>query len=284
MVICPICNRRLGFISASHLLRAHNINSQKFKADYPNCRMSSEEKKKATSASCKASGCGKWKLGSKWGDAQKKILSVKNKGEGNPFYGKKHTTKTRRKMSRNHADFSGNKNPYRKAIVSSPEKREAAKKRSQAIWINMKKDKNKYKKYRELRSKLSIKQILKGKHLPYGRGHKHGWITVLNKKIYYRSSYELRFLVCCDKSKLVCNPCKISIPYQHDGVTKNYLPDFIVKNTIIEIKPKALLAYDLIPLKIAAGIKYCNENNYKYLVITEKELKEFEAGNLTSIL
>jgi len=38
-------------------------------------------------------------------------MSARNKGKNNPFYGKTHMAKTRRKMCKNHADVSGKNNP-----------------------------------------------------------------------------------------------------------------------------------------------------------------------------
>ena len=47
----------------------------------------------------------------------KKCKSESSKGNGNPFYGKNHNEETRKKMSRNHADFSGSKNPRAKMVI-----------------------------------------------------------------------------------------------------------------------------------------------------------------------
>lgn len=44
-------------------------------------------------------------------EEKRKRLSEMFKGENNPFYGKKHTKKTREKMSLNHVDFSGENHP-----------------------------------------------------------------------------------------------------------------------------------------------------------------------------
>jgi hypothetical protein len=45
------------------------------------------------------------------------MLKQKMSGSGNPFYGKSHSIKTRKKMSENHADFSGGKNPAAKMCM-----------------------------------------------------------------------------------------------------------------------------------------------------------------------
>ena len=46
-------------------------------------------------------------------DKIKKLVS----GENNPFYGKKHTEETRKKMSENHADFNGSKHPKAMMVI-----------------------------------------------------------------------------------------------------------------------------------------------------------------------
>jgi hypothetical protein len=42
----------------------------------------------------------------------KRKISKATKGENNPFYGKRHSEETKRKMSLNHADMSGKNNPF----------------------------------------------------------------------------------------------------------------------------------------------------------------------------
>ena len=65
---------------------------------------------------------------------QKLLLSSKFKGVKNPFYGKKHSAITKTKMSDNHADFSGNANPFCRALLLHPEKRKEHKERCKNNW------------------------------------------------------------------------------------------------------------------------------------------------------
>lgn len=46
----------------------------------------------------------------------KKKISLKNSGINNPFYGKEHSIETKNKMSLNHVDVCGSKNPSAKKI------------------------------------------------------------------------------------------------------------------------------------------------------------------------
>ena len=50
-------------------------------------------------------------IGKKHSEITKKKLSNHNKGNGNPFYNKKHTTESKKKISKNHADFKGKNHP-----------------------------------------------------------------------------------------------------------------------------------------------------------------------------
>lgn len=64
-------------------------------------------------------------------------VSKRVSGEGNPFYGKKHSEKTRLRMSENHADFTGDNNPFKKSLESNPEKREELRNRAIGYWANL---------------------------------------------------------------------------------------------------------------------------------------------------
>jgi hypothetical protein len=65
---------------------------------------------------------------------QKDLRSKKFKGKGNPFYGKKHTNKTKQQMSDNHADFTGDKNPFKNACKNNPELLQDVKDRKIEEW------------------------------------------------------------------------------------------------------------------------------------------------------
>jgi hypothetical protein len=47
-------------------------------------------------------------------ESHKRILKEKMAGKSNPFYGRRHTSETKKRMSENHADFNGGKNPASK--------------------------------------------------------------------------------------------------------------------------------------------------------------------------
>jgi hypothetical protein len=66
-------------------------------------------------------------------EEQKQFLRERFSGEGNPFFGQTHSNKTRAKVRKNHADFSGDNNPYRKSL-GDPKKRAEARARAKAMW------------------------------------------------------------------------------------------------------------------------------------------------------
>jgi hypothetical protein len=58
---------------------------------------------------------------SSWDESRKKKHSERMSGDNNPFYGKTHTDSTREQMSKNHADFTGDKNPLKNACIKNPD-------------------------------------------------------------------------------------------------------------------------------------------------------------------
>lgn len=72
--------------------------------------------------------------GFKHAEEWKQQMSKRFSGSRNPFWGKKHTEETREKMRANHADFSGDNNPFRRALLKDPEKRRELRNRAIRIW------------------------------------------------------------------------------------------------------------------------------------------------------
>lgn len=50
-------------------------------------------------------------------EEQKQWMRKAYSGKGNPFYGKRHSEDTRKKMQKNHADVKGGKNPMAKKVL-----------------------------------------------------------------------------------------------------------------------------------------------------------------------
>jgi len=122
-------------------------------------------------------------------------------------------------------------------------------------------------------------------------------------KIRYLSSWELKFLMFCDKNPniIAYGSEEFKIPYVHpikknaDGTPKvcKYIPDFIIKyqdkdgkliTEVIEIKPhsqtfigKKVSTYDKVQLVInnakwTAAKSFCDSHGITFKVLTEKDL------------
>ena len=97
----------------------------------------------------------------------------------------------------------------------------------------------------------------------------------MNKDMYFRSLLELNFLVLIENEKKVktykTEPFQIKLPHK-----KHYTSDIIINNNlIIELKPKNFSVYtnfDRFCLEIAGLNKFCNENNYSFCVVYDKDI------------
>lgn len=273
-ISCPICLKKFNSLM-SHLYWIHQISIKTFREKYPGYPLVSDITKSRVSKSCIDSECGKSNLGRKLTEEQKEKISKAMLGEKNHFYGKKHTSETRLQMSLNHSDISGDNNPFRKALQSGGEE-------FRTKWLTnlknaqneIKKDVERYNKICEKASERTTQAILAGKINPYGKGHKNGWYESPKsfRPIYYRSSYELRFLQLCDEESqikiLAAEP--FSIPYfNENGNLRNYIPDFLVNDQIIvEVKAAFQLSKEQTKRKHLAAIEYCTHHNMIFIVLT----------------
>lgn len=122
------------------------------------------------------------------------------------------------------------------------------------------------------------------------------------KNVIYRSSWELRFLVYCDKNPAIVefSSEETIIPYlsPKDNQFHRYFPDFWIKvktetgfqECLIEVKPKhqcsppvmkkrktkkfllETLTYEINQAKWAAAQVYCDKKGMKFIVLTEDDL------------
>lgn len=121
--------------------------------------------------------------------------------------------------------------------------------------------------------------------------------------IIYRSSYELKFMMYLDRHPYIVEWAseEFSIPYRSpiDNKIHRYFPDFYVKKRtsegrvevlVIEIKPAAqtkppkvqntrtrryireVVTYGINEAKWKAAEAFCEDRNWKFLKLTEKEL------------
>ena len=69
---------------------------------------------------------------------------------------------------------------------------------------------------------------------------------------------------------------KIIIPYFLDGIKHNYIVDFKIGNTLIEIKPEVHLKRPREQAKIKAAKKWCNKNNFIFSLIGFNEIEKMK--------
>lgn len=168
-------------------------------------------------------------------------LSKKMSGKNNPFYGKKHTEKTKEKLSNRDTtgwnmsrDVAGNKNPmYGKKVYD--------------IWIKKYGKEVADKKEKSWKEKLSIANSGKnnpmyGKSPPIGAGNGcSGWYN----KHYFRSLAELNYILYLEYKNIKWSTAEVKeyrVKYIDEyGKCRTYCPDFIINNnTVIECKPRPL--------------------------------------------
>jgi len=100
-------------------------------------------------------------------------------------------------------------------------------------------------------------------------------------KVTYRSMWERRFMLYCDRSPKILrwSSEEIHIPYvsPKDNKWHNYYPDFVIETTsgrtiMVEIKPSYQKRWDVNKSKWSYAEKFCIDNNMEFKVLTEKEL------------
>ena len=122
-------------IIEEELIKKYNTTNDKF--GY-NINFGGGNKRLSESTKNKLSKLAKVRMNSYTKEKLKEIgrkISIANSGENNGFFGKKHTDKTRKKMSENHANFKGENHPMYNRNHSEKTKK---------IWSEKRKGKNLY--------------------------------------------------------------------------------------------------------------------------------------------
>lgn len=130
-----------------------------------------------------------------------------------------------------------------------------------------------------------------GKPAPVGSGN--GW-SGWYKGWYFRSLLELSYMIfVIERFNIKWEPGeskKNKIEYQHDGVIKNYFPDFILNEKyVIECKPKKLQNSEINKIKMEYAKYYCESRGLVLKIrdcrkIKKQELIElYKSGNVRFI-
>lgn len=274
---CPLCNDGREFGSLiGHISCGHKIPISSFKKDHPSVVLVSDETRGRTSATCKIS-CRGINKGVRRTEEQRRHLSETFSGSQNPFYGKKHSLATKLKMSKNHADFSGDKNPFSAAIKRYPRKRRELSERMKTAWARRSPAE---------RERLAYESSVRNansdftKQKLFHRYHKCGFVdTKKAGRIFCRSSWEKAVADELDDNDSVLNFSleKFVIPYFVNGKERHTRVDFLVAlrngvTAMVDVKPKALIPYGNNTHKLAACEHYCHQNGIKYFLLSANDM------------
>lgn len=198
---------------------------------------------------------------------QSELNRVRFCGNGNPFYGKKHSKETIKKLK--NQDIShclGERN-----IMKTPKMR----KYFSDLYSGAGNPRYGKPVLDETRKKLSKANTGKnnpmyGKPSPNGSGN--GWASWY-KGMHFRSLRELQYYITeIEPNKILCEngqQRRFRCEYKkYDGTERTYHPDFFVDGKyLIEVKPKALWNTPLIQLKAKAAKKLCRKMGWEYKLI-----------------
>lgn len=213
-------------------------------------------------------------------------ISKKMVGEKNPFYGKKHTKETKIKMSKNHADFTGDKNPLKNKLKKDKTLHDKLSKAAKKRWENKTEEERKI--TSEKMSKSQSESINKNILNSY---HSHHWLSEKCENLgFLRSSWEIKFVealeYCCFVNNYFVEPYSIQYKNKNDEI-RYYKIDFLVNfengnSILVEIKPKWRFQRDFYKL-FELGC-YGLENNIQTIIITDNNFKDEYNLSLYDIL
>lgn len=135
------------------------------------------------------------------------------------------------------------------------------------------------KEYREKKSEWATKRMIECKMR--NAYSKTGFFNSAKngKQVFYRSSMERDAYIILENDMNVASYKNepFHIPYEVEGIIKNYVPDILVfysdgSKILIEVKPSYRFKYHCELIKIEALEKYSSENSIPYAIWTEKEI------------
>lgn len=120
-----------------------------------------------------------------------------------------------------------------------------------------------------------------------GRGWSGYYVLDNNKNIFFRSLLELSFIInVLEKYNIKWESGelkKFKISYIINNKHRNYFPDFITNNSIIEIKPSSLANTTENLLKREAAVRLSLKEGRTYKIFSEKDFKQLSFDELVSL-
>lgn len=111
--------------------------------------------------------------------------------------------------------------------------------------------------------------------------HSHGYVNVLKENVYFRSSYERKFLEWCRSNESLIEELipNIRIPYDFEGSTHYYFLDFEVifksgKKCLCEIKPAKMMSLPVNIAKFQAALEASKKMGATFVVVDELALSD----------
>jgi hypothetical protein len=267
---CPLCQKMLGYT------RKKNRNTAERKRQICGSCRSKEIQRRPEIILCKK------KMGI--------LFKEKYSGKGNPFYGKRHTEETKKKVAKTKASRDY---PAYKTEEFKEKSRRLGKlngmygKTVYGVWIEKYGKEIADEKQGELSKKLSKNSSGKnnpmyGKPTPQGAGN--GW-SGWYKGWFFRSLKELSYLIKeiegKNKKWRTAETKDLRIEYiDYKGDQRTYTADFLVEEKeLIEVKPSKLKKSLTVRLKAKAARKFCKRIGLVYKikdvkVILEKDIKK----------
>jgi hypothetical protein len=197
-------------------------------------------------------------------------------GNLNPFFGKKHTEKTKKKMIENRDMSVYKTDEFRKKIseIIKGKNNPMYGRSFYSIWVQKYGKDVADEKMKEYKKKQSInnsgnKNNMYGKPSPVGSGN--GW-SGWYKGWFFRSLRELSYMInVIERFNLKWESAEtkeLTIIYKdYDNNQRTYTADFLIDSKyLVEIKPKKLWNSWIVSRKKESAIIFCEKKNLKYKI------------------
>lgn len=205
-------------------------------------------------------------------------------GDGNPFWGKKHTKETLKKIQNNRdiSTFKTKQFKEKMSRVTSGANNGMFGKSFYDVWVDKygkEEAQKRLSEYRKTKSKQTSGSgnPMYGKPSPQGSGN--GWSGWYNSW-YFRSLKELAYMIrvieANDFAWRTAESSDLAIRYiDYNGRQRTYRADFLVdEKWLVEVKPIKLFNTPRNMFKKKAAIDFCKQKGYQYVIVDVKLLDE----------